>query len=168
MSFIECIKRFGMGSATLLCGITLCILAFSSIGLGIADIVIGSKMDTCHIDSLDTYLIISGSLLLGYIIVNVLFGKDDNNNVHPSAQLISLSYVGIIIWGMSILWDTESGDCNLGQYNYAYYRTVVVMWIAVAVGGPLLVYGIITICMGHESTRTTKNYQTEEIDQSTV
>jgi hypothetical protein len=133
----------GLCESTTKCitGITLValILGFclSGLTLGIIDIIIGSKWQSCYLDDYkaDTYLIVSGALLLAGIILYSNSKKDpdnENNESQGLAGLVSAAYLGVLIWGMTIVWDTEQLDCKKGQYDYLYYRTVVVMFIYVA------------------------------------
>jgi hypothetical protein len=114
--------------------------------LSIFDIVIGSIWDHCYLNDnrVNLYLILSGSFLLTTTIISIVIiileirNKDyeslnevDNNLIQTLLALPAVTYMSILIWGMSILWGTHIHNCNEGQYNYAYYRTIVVIFLIV-------------------------------------
>ena len=136
-----CCSGVGMG---VLLACALCNLA-----LGIADIVIGAEWNHCHLndDKANIYLIVSGSLILA----SVVFGSnskrtDDNQEINTLGSIVGFAYLGVLISGMTIVWDSDRGDCDSGQYDYLYYRTVVIMFLLVAcVSLSVLIFAISSV-----------------------
>ena len=94
------------------------ILPYVNFILGISDIIIGLTWKECYLNSIDVpiYLCVSGCvLMLNYAM---------NGSKINVFKLISL---GILMWGMTIVWNTEQKDCSSTQYNYLYYRTTLTM-----------------------------------------
>ena len=119
--------------------IIICIAALaviiSGIALGITDIVIGAKFlhDECHIQELPTYLIVLGVFsIINFILfcIKKIKGEDDYS---ACEYLFAFMSIAIYIWGMTLVWNTELGDCPSTLYNYAYYRTIVFVFIMTAI-----------------------------------
>jgi hypothetical protein len=147
LSCYECTAKFLTGAALIVVVLGLC---FSSLALAITDIVIGATWQSCYLndDNADIYLIVNGSLLLAGVFLFTNSKKNTEAEVDGAKGFISLvmaASLGVLIWGMTIVWDTEKGDCDTGQYNYLYYRTVVVMFIQTAIVALLILY---LICAG--------------------
>jgi len=123
--------------------------SFSGLALGIADIVIGAKWKSCYLndDNADIYLIVSGSIQLAGFLIYSNDKKTSNENNNGSMGLCGLiltASISVLIWGMTIVWDTEKGNCDSGQYDYLYYRTIVAMFIEVVLFILLTMY---TLCV---------------------
>ena len=132
-------------------------LALELIGLaiGIADIVIGAKYlhSTCHIDDLAEYLIVAGVLGLICFLLRCCrkhkAGKDNENpnDSKPSGieWLFILTNVSILIWGMTLVWDTKRMDCPIPLYEYAYYRTSIGIFLGAAILALAVLYCICSV-----------------------
>jgi len=136
---VDCFKDSGKFLSGVVLIVLVLALCFSGIALGIADIVIGAKWKECYLndDSADIYLIVSGALLLACV---MLVGNSKTNNEEEEKHrsrglygLVTTASFGVLIWGMTIVWDSEQGDCDKGQYNYLYYRTIVIMFMGIGI-----------------------------------
>lgn len=125
-------------------------LSLSGLALGIASVVIGAKWHDCYLndDDADVYLIVVGSLMIAAFVCQAIWGKkkedDEGNNGYSG--LIGLATFGVLIWGMTIFWDTKQGDCSKGQYDYGYYMTHVLMFLVVAIVAIMCIVGLIMAC----------------------
>lgn len=144
-SVLECCQGALGGCGAVLLVLLLIAVVFSGLALGIADIVIGVKWNDCHMNERDAdiYLIVSGAVTLAAIVVGNINNQSKTEEGDPGrhallAGLLSVSTFGILCWGMDVVWDQEQGDCSKGQFDYLYYRTIVVMWLLVASIGLLL------------------------------
>lgn len=140
-------------------------LELLGLAIGIADIVIGAKYlhSTCHIDNLAEYLIIAGVLGIICFLLRCIrkhnAGKEGENpdDSEPSCfeWFFILTHVSIIIWGMTLVWDSERMNCSSTLYEYAYYRTSICMFLGVAVLALFVLYGICSVsviaCCDNES-----------------
>lgn len=154
-TILDCFKGTAAGCGAVLAVILFLVISFSSLALGIADVVIGAKWNDCHLndDDADVYLIVSGSILLSCFVLSMLNknSKQDDYDAGSFAGtlvLLCIASLGILIWGMTIVWETEQGDCSKGQYDYLYYRTVVVMFLNVAVFALILLGLFCGVCVG--------------------
>jgi len=132
-------------------------VAVAALVLGIFDIIVATKWDECHLDqdhSPDIYLYVLGGLTLGAIALNAVSTKkkdgedDDKDCFGKLAALCGMGCVGVLIWGMTIFFDTEQGDCNPKYYDYAYYRTLVVMFMLVAAASVAVLVGSCACAIG--------------------
>ena len=130
------------------------IYALSLVGivLGVFDIIVGVKWESCHLEGFpDIYLIVLGSLSLATIVFHHVFKKKDEKDDEEEspgqrfANLISLGAMGVLIWGMTIFFDSEQGYCNGQMYDYGYYRTLVTMFFLVALFG-VIILGLSCVC----------------------
>ncbi len=140
-------------------------IELAGLAIGIADIVIGAKYlrADCHIQDLAEYLIIVGVIGLCCFLLRCCrkkkAGKDGENpdDSEPSGieWIFMLAVMSIIIWGMTLVWDTERGNCPVTLYEYGYYRTVVGMFICVAILALAVLYCICSLsvvaCCGSDS-----------------
>lgn len=99
-------------------------------GLSIADIVIASKWDTCHLKYVDKFLYSSGSVFLGFIILGSI-KLPQYSFLYQLAILSGIGSFAILIWGMIIFYNSQQGDCHDIYYLYGYYRTIVIMFSVV-------------------------------------
>jgi hypothetical protein len=130
-------------------------LELAGLAIGIADIVIGAKYlyTDCHIGNLAEYLIVAGVIGIICFLLRCCrkknAGKDGENpdDSEPSGieWLFILTAMSILIWGMTLVWDTERGDCPVTLYEYSYYVTVVSMFICVAVLALAVLYCICSV-----------------------
>ena len=153
-TIIDCFKGTAAGCGALILSILFIAVTFSGLALGIADVVIGAKWDDCYLnsDDADIYLIVSGSILIASFVFNILNqhskkDKDNKGNYTGLLIILFIAFLGILIWGMTIVWDTDQGDCSKSQYDYLYYRTVVVMFINVTVFVLLLMAVFCGVCV---------------------
>jgi hypothetical protein len=128
--------------------------------LSVFDIVVGLIWDNCYLSDnrINLYLILSGSFLLATTtisIVTIIFtiwkkgyeslGDEKHQNIiQILLALPAAAYISTLIWGMSILWGTHIQNCNENQYNYAYYRTTITMFLMVIISS----FYILTKCIG--------------------
>jgi hypothetical protein len=139
MALIAIIDKFIIYAKNFLY-IIICIAAIaviiSGLALGITDIVIGAKFlhnDCTNIHELPTYIIVFGVFnIINFIIFckKQLKGEDD---YLVGEYLLMFISIGISIWGMTLVWNTERGDCPSTLYNYAYYRTFVFVFTMTAI-----------------------------------
>jgi len=133
------------------------LLFASSFAFGITNIVIGSKWEDCHLDKVDSYLIAIGSLGLCYAI---LWGgnKTDSSKKHGEQsdlqKLAGFAILGLLIWGTTIFYDSEQGNCRSSYYKYAYYYTLISMFLTVAYVSILILGFVIPICCSSLNTTT--------------
>jgi hypothetical protein len=142
-------------------------IVLAGLAIGVADIVIGARYlhSTCHIDDLAVYLIVAGVLGLVCFLLRCCrkkkAGKDGENpdDSEPSCieWLFIITYVSILIWGMTLVWDTERGDCPVTLYEYGYYRTVIGIFIGTAIMAIAMLYcicsvGIVACCDSDANT----------------
>lgn len=146
MSLSDCCACVG---ASLL-GLIIFAISMAGVALGIADIVIGAKWDNCHLsdDDADVYLIVLGCLsILCFLFTGYSSSKGEEAKENAGrGSLVGLAFIGVLIWGMTIFWDSDQLDCSSGQYDYGYYRTVVTMFFLTAVFGLLIIGGMIAMC----------------------
>jgi len=150
-TFVTCV------TATIAC---ICVpiavgLELLGLAIGIADIVIGAKYlhSTCHIDNLAEYLIVAGVLGLVCFLLRCTrkqkAGKDNENpdDSEPSGLewLFILTQVSILIWGMTLVWDTKRMDCPSTLYEYAYYRTVIGIFLGASILALAVLYCICSV-----------------------
>lgn len=136
----DCCKCFGGAVGGAIGVILIIAFALSGFALSITDIIIGATWKDCYLNNEDVhiYLIVSGAVLLTSCLLGSTASKHDDtetkkkNSLTTLGTLCSIAYFGILIWGMIIVWDTEQKDCDHGQYNYVYYRTVVICFLIVA------------------------------------
>ena len=122
------------------------LICVASFACAIANIVIGSKWDDCHLEKVDAYLISIGSLSLAYVVLWFHNKGDSSKNSGEPSELQTLAGIGtfgLLIWGMTIFYDSEQGDCKASHYNYAYYYTMIWMFFVVAL---VLVIILLLIC----------------------
>ena len=138
-SILECCQGAVGGCGAVLLVILVIAVALSSLALGIADIVVGVKWNECHMNDRDAdiYLIVSGAVTLATLVVGNINRSTKQDENDPGryalmAGLLTVSTFGILCWGMDVVWDQEQGDCSKGQFDYLYYRTIVVMFTFVA------------------------------------
>ncbi len=148
--------------ATCITGLVACICVPLAIGLellglaiGITDIVIGAKYlhSTCHIDNLAEYLIVAGVLGLVCFLLRCIrkknAGKDNENpdDSEPSCieWIFILTHLSILIWGMTLVWDTKRMDCPSTLYEYAYYRTVIGIFLCASILALAVLYCICSV-----------------------
>lgn len=112
----------------------------SGLALGIADLVIGIKylQSECNIENLANYLIILGPFcIINFIIliIGVFYENINKNTKNINCLFNTIAFITycICIWGMTLIWDTDGKYCPNTLYNYAYYRTVVFIFIGVAI-----------------------------------
>jgi hypothetical protein len=130
-------------------------LELAGLALGIADIVIGAKYlhADCHIHDLAVYLIVSGVICIICFLLRCCrkkkAGKDNENpdDSEPSCieWMFIITHVSILIWGMTLVWGTERGNCPVTLYEYGYYATVVSMFICVAILALAVLYCICSV-----------------------
>lgn len=130
-------------------------LELAGLAIGIANIVIGAKYlhTDCHVQDLAEYLIIAGVIGLCCFLLRCRrkkkAGKDGENpdDSEPSGieWLFILASASILIWGMTLVWGTERGNCPVTLYEYGYYATVVSMFICVAILALALLYCICSV-----------------------
>lgn len=130
-------------------------IELANLAIGIADIVIGAKYlhADCHIQDLAEYLIIIGVIGLCCFLLRCCrkknAGKDGENqdDSEPSGieWIFMLAVMSIIIWGMTLVWDTERDNCQVTLYEYGYYRTVIGMFIGVAMRALAVLYRICSV-----------------------
>ena len=118
------------------------------IGLKISDIVVASKWEDCHLENVDIYLYTAGATGLATLLFLYLASKSDDDPFKKLATLSSLGHYGVIIWGTTILYNSDVGDCDGKYYDYAYYRTLVVVFIVPAILLCYLVAIVIGYCCG--------------------
>lgn len=105
--------------------------------LSIFDIVIGVNWKDCYLNqkNVNIYLVISGSLMFTSLMLlpKIIQNNETNNSsmLGQFATLCGLAYFGNLIWGMTIVWGTNQNNCNIYQYNYLYYRTIVICFLSV-------------------------------------
>lgn len=121
-------------------------LCLCSLPLGIADIVIGAKFmnDNCHIHNLQLYLIILGCVCIINFNVFITQHKNDDGSKNFSMKYIYIFNaieIGVNIWGMILVWDSRMCDCSSTLFNYAYYRTIIIMFIITG----LFAYRVMTV-----------------------
>lgn len=150
-TFVTCV------TAAIACICVPIALALELIGLavGIADIVIGAKYlhSTCHIDNLAEYLIVAGVLgIICFLLRCIRKHKAGNDNENPDDSepscfewLFILTYVSILIWGMTLVWDTKCMDCPSTLYDYAYYRTSIGIFLGAAILALAVLYCICSV-----------------------
>ena len=124
----------------------------SGLALGIADLVIGIKylQSECSIENLANYLIVLGPFcIINFIILIIgVFYENINkkiNNIKCLFNIMAFITYCICIWGMTLVWDTDGKSCPNTLYNYAYYRTVVFIFIGVAIL-TILISGLTISC----------------------
>lgn len=130
-------------------------LELTGLAIGIANIVIGAKYlhNECHIHNLAEYLIVSGVIGLCCFLLRCRRKnkavKDGENpyNSEPSGieWLFILTSASILIWGMTLVWDTERGNCPVTLYSYSYYVIVISMFICVAILALAVLYCICSV-----------------------
>lgn len=113
-------------------------IIYSGLALGITDIVIGAKYlhNDCHIHDLAEYLIVMGVFsIINFIILTTKDETPDGKKNFSKKYEYVFSAIScvIAIWGMILIWDTNKGDCASTLYNYAYYRTIIIVFIMTAV-----------------------------------
>lgn len=117
-------------------GIAVAII-INSCALSITDIVMAKLFadSPCHIKYLAVYLYVNGTVSL-INMVFVLFVKKGELCFKALWVIVGIMVPAVACWGMSLIWNTSRGDCPAIYYNYAYYRTVIYMFV-----------GIITVCI---------------------
>jgi hypothetical protein len=108
------------------------LLIISNFGLAIADIIIASKWTTCHLENVDDFLYSSGSVYIVFIVFGLMSVKKESL-IYNISYLAGIGSFGILIWGMVIFYDSQEGDCRHKYYQYAYYRTMVIMFAFVGI-----------------------------------
>ncbi len=136
-------------------------IELAGLAIGIANIVIGAKYlhAECHIQDLAEYLIISGVIGLCCFLLRCCRkkkdGKDGENpdDSEPTGieWLFTLASMSVIVWGMTLVWDTERGNCPATLYEYGYYVIVVSMFICIAMLALAILYcicsfSVVTCC----------------------
>lgn len=160
-NILDCCKNTSIVIGSLFLLLIFIAISVSTLAIGIADVVIGAKWNNCHLsnDDADIYLIVSGSILISFFVINVINtdakssrelanGRNDADKgpYISLLMLLSMAMLGILIWGMTIVWKSEQGDCNHGQYNYLYYRTIILMFMSIVVYGTLILVGCGYMC----------------------
>lgn len=150
---VTCVTTIG----ACLCISIMTALELAGLALGIANIVIGSKYlhSECHIQDLAEYLIVAGVIGLVCFLLRCCRkkkagkdGKNPDDSEHSCIEwLFIITYVSILIWGMTLVWDTERGNCPATLYEYGYYLTVVSMFICVAILALAVLYYICSVCV---------------------
>jgi hypothetical protein len=130
-------------------------LELLGLAIGITDIVIGAKYlhSSCHIDNLAEYLIVAGVLGIVCFLLRCIrkknAGKDGENpdDREPSCfeWLFIISNVSILIWGMTLVWDTKRVDCPSTLYDYAFYRTSIALFLGAAILALAVLYCICSV-----------------------
>lgn len=126
-------------------------IVFSGLALGITDIVIGAKYlhdDYCHIHDLPKYLIAMGVFsIINFIILITKDEKPDGtSNFSKKYELLfGAISMAIAIWGMTLVWESEKANCASTLYNYAYYRTVVSVFIMTAVFASMIIFMVMML-----------------------
>lgn len=110
----------------------------------------------CHIHNLQTYLIVLGTCCIINFIIFYMNQKKQNSDQEQeqasdtdnkgsyelNGKLFKFITVCISIWGMTLVWDTEQGNCPSTLYNYAYYRTIVFVFIMTAIIAIMAIFSI--------------------------
>ena len=128
-------------------------IVISGLALGITDIVIGAKFlhSDCHIHDLPKYLVVMGVFSIVNFLILILcnIGKRESNTDPTTCEyLFTFISIGIGIWGMTLVWNSEQDTCPSTLYNYAYYRTVVFVFIITAIFAIALIFMIGSACCG--------------------
>ena len=102
--------------------------------LGIADIVIAKLFadSPCHITYLSIYLYIFGTFSLINMIFVLFIKKDKPRLLKAFWVIVMIIMIMVPCWGMALVWNTDRGNCPAIYYNYAYYRTVIYMFLGIA------------------------------------
>lgn len=141
----KCVKII-LSIASIIWSIILIAAFVALIGLKISDIVVASKWDDCHLENVDIYLYTAGATGLATLLFLYLASKSDDDPFKKLATLSCLGHYGVIIWGTTILYYSDVGDCTERYYDYAYYRTLVVVFIVPAILLCYLVSSAIGCC----------------------
>lgn len=131
MNCFELTCNIQMSSEYFITIIILSILANLNIGLNIADIVVASKWVDCHLDYVNIYLYCCGSTGLVFWIGKILLFKQVPF-FYILTDLSGIAHIVFVIWGTTIFYNSDSGDCIPRYYLYAYYHTLVVIFLIVA------------------------------------
>lgn len=115
--------------------IVLYMIIIGCVALGFVDIAIGMTYmyDACHISYLAPYLVLLGPFCIISTIMSAIKDADTPPAFSRLHYIIITFVMSIAIWGMTLVWDTDQGNCPVTLYNYAYYRTIVSMFISVAI-----------------------------------
>ena len=102
--------------------------------LGIVDIVIAKLFadSPCHITYLSIYLYIFGTFSLINMIFVLFIKKDKPRLLKAFWVIVMIIMIVVPCWGMALVWNTDRGNCPALYYNYAYYRTVIYMFLGLA------------------------------------
>lgn len=124
------------------------IISVLLLGIGIADVAFGTIWTHCHLSPrhANVYLILSGSINVLFFVVhvfneNIKFRANTPHaitSLEPLIWCFRLIVICMLVWGTSIVWKSEQGDCNHAQYEYLYYRTLIAMFFNVVVFGMTL------------------------------
>ena len=137
-------------------------IIINSCALGITDIVMAKLFadSTCHIKYLSIYLYVNGTVALINMVFVLFVNKKDEACLKALCIIVGILMPAVACWGMSLVWNTSRGDCPAIYYNYAYYRTVIYMFV-----------GIVTVCIavimliinfwGITTTAEKRNHPTE-------
>lgn len=114
-------------------GISIMVIINSCV-LGIADIVIAKLFadSPCHIAYLGIYLYCFGTFSLINMIFVLFIKKDKPCLLNALWIIVIMVMITLVCWGMSLVWNTDQGNCPALYYNYAYYRTVIYMFFGIA------------------------------------
>lgn len=140
---------------TCLCIPIVLVVTFMGLAIGITDIVIGTKYlnSSCHINNLAEYLIVIGvtSIMCFLVRCNRKYREGNENDTpddsEPSCMewLLRCIHVSILIWGMTLVWDTKQIDCQSLFYEYAYYRTIIDVFIGAGILALAVLYCICSL-----------------------
>lgn len=121
-------------------------IIISGFALGITDIVIGAKYlhdDYCHIHDLPKYLIAMGVFSIINFIILITKGEKPDGTLNFSKkyefEFCAISFA-IAIWGMTLVWGSKKDNCSSTLYNYAYYRTVVSVFIMTSLCASMIIF----------------------------
>ena len=64
--------------------------------------------------------------------VFVLFINKDKTCLKVLWVIVTIIMLLLSCWGTSLVWNTNRGNCPEIYYNYAYYRTVIYMFLGIA------------------------------------
>lgn len=153
MSFTDAMSGCGIALTGCLGSLLVLALSLVGLGLGIASIIIGVKWKDCYLNDDDAplFLILFGSLSLGAIVSSYYVYELKKKGHNPGlsgliAALCSAGDAGVLIWGLTIFWDTEQGDCNAGQYDFGYYMPHVLVFMVTAIFAMIVVVALTMGC----------------------
>lgn len=144
-----------MGKKSDFCGTMIfVILCLMEIVLGAYDIYSGynyNKND-CKSNYVGAYSICLGinSIIFGFACLYFATDKSKRceNKACSENLLVSVIIGGLLIWGMTMVWNSNSAEhnCPAHIFNYIYYRTTITFFIIVAILAIGIIFASVLVC----------------------